>query len=262
MKRLFPAAFFAGLCAFLSESAHSQIVFSEDFTGPGTSLTIDIGPNYSATVSGGVLKLGNSTPGFEVGRAYTTQSWADNNFVISVDVHPEQMAFTEGLISVFAYGNSAYPDNGYSAELVQVGFTVDEYRLQIRGGSTILVQSSIFNILSDPSGSPDYTKFSLSLSGAFLSGSLELTANFTPDPLDNPTSLGPISVSHTVGTPDLTLNQWGIRQLTGGNFVNVDYDNFEIVVIPEPSTWVLLFGGLIAVGFLRWQQGKRIASAN
>lgn len=234
-----------------SNTSWSQVVFFDDFTGATTSLTLDLGSNYSSSFASDQLVIGNSSPGFEVGRAYTTQTWANVDFTISVYVHPSQMAFSGGMVSVFAYGNSSFPDNGYSAELTMVGFTVDDYRLQIRAGSTIVATTGLFNILFDPFGTPDYTAFTLSLSGAFVGTNLVLTADFVPDPSDNPTSLGSATISYTVTSPDLTLSHWGIRQLTGGNTVTAAYDDFTITVVPEPSTWMLLGMGILGLWALR-----------
>ncbi|GAB4181339.1 MAG: hypothetical protein Fur0032_22390 [Terrimicrobiaceae bacterium] len=251
-----------GVILTTTTSIFSQVVFSENFTGNMSSLIDDGGPKYAFTLASDQLTIGNSSPGFEVGRSYTTQTWSNDDFTISAKVHPTQMAFTSGMLSVFAYGKSAFPDNGYAAELVQVGFSVDQYRLDIRAGSLTIASSSIFNILADPFGTPDYTRFTLELAGAFLvGGDLALTATFIPDPLDNPTSLSTISVNSTVlaASVDLTGTAWGIRQLTGGNTVLADYDNLVITVVPEPSTWVLLVGVLAVLTVSRSRQKLRRA---
>lgn len=251
---IFRSLTLAGLLSFALSPAQAQTVFSEDFSGPTIGLTLDLGANYDSSLGGGELTIFNATSGFEVGRAYTDLTGTittSDDFRITAVIHPGEMAFTAGETAVYAFGNGAFPDNGLAARLVQVGFSVDEYRLELTNGNTVVEQSSIFNILNDPFGTPDYTRFTLELTGENVAGGLLLTATFTPDPLDNPTSLSTITISSLVASPTFSGETWGIRQLTGGNTVSINYDSLEIAIIPEPSSWMLLAGGLLGLALLR-----------
>ena len=60
------------------------------------------------------------------------------------------------------------------------------------------------------------------------------------------------------GNPfDLTLDQWHIHlngldfNSPGGDTLSFAIDNFQVAVIPEPSTYALLLGGMCALVGLR-----------
>lgn len=226
----------------------AQFSYLEDFTSsPVTSLTLSPGSGQTTfSDTGGDLEI-NMTGGFEASYAFLTQSWANGGFTISADVVPSKMLFTSGFAGVFAYGNGAFDNSGYTARVRNVGFSADDFALDIVGPTgAVLATTPNFDLVL---GFEDaYTTFTLSLSGTFSGPDLQLDAVLTP--ISDPNSIGVRSVGFLVTTPDLTSDQWGIRQIKAGNDFNIAYDNLSIEVaspIPEPAASAMLVC-LIAVG--------------
>lgn len=229
-----------GLAAVASAlPAAAQFTFSEDFATSPSALTLNAGSSQTTFNDAGGNLLVAMTGGFEASSAFITQTWADNDFTVSAFLAPSAMLFTNGWGGVYAYGDDQFDSNGYTARVANIGFSIDDYRLEIVSFGTVVAQSAVFDLVQ---GFEDaYTTLQLDLVGSFSGADLTLTATLTP--FFNPNSLPVISTGPvTIVNASLVGEQWGIRQTKAGNTLNIAYDDFAITVVPEPGAFALLLG--------------------
>lgn len=82
--------------------------------------------------------------------------------------------------------------------------------------------------------------FTLTASGSYAGG--ELTITFTIDDGTDSTTIAGVDATPLTGTV------FGLRnRATSGNSLSLDYSSFNLAVIPEPSTYAVLMGGLFAL---------------
>ena len=279
--------------AFLSASAHAQVVLDDQFTsatinGTGTAAYVSSATNwysFQSSAGGTPVVIGTGTPPPITGNALSFSGSSGNNLVvggfnpvtlslagqyIQVSLNYAYYSSVPGaggaaLLGLFNNNGTAVTANGFAnrTELVgDKGYKVE--KLTTTGTSDL----SVYGITEGGSGSNYFgggstalttnsTGVTSALATAYtMTLRLTLASDGTSLLLDS--SFGVISTAQqTIASPlTLTFNEMAFRGSgTGGN---VYMDNVLVTsyAYPEPATWVLLAFSLTAVIVLRWRRVK------
>lgn len=271
------AAAAVAVTGLAASSALGGIVFQNDFSGtsPFTFTHNNVNPSATvvSTVAGGVYRVTVPSTAYNAPSknlintsSLISQSWADGDFSMSVDVAPITYRNTGGSVGIYGFENTdAFQNRGIGARVV-TGYNLSTptspgfmatLQLQV-DGITVETSASFVHCVT-----VNNTSYNLTLVGNYLNDSdipnsdLQLTAVFTPKAGSNPAGLDTITISKTVAASTINFvedglyQSWGIMQF-GSNGIDMTYDNFTVYnhVIPEPATLGLvavLGGGLLAM---------------
>lgn len=251
--------FAAGLV--LSAGPASAALVTEDFDGD-TNATVSLNLTSRDALNGNpsdvTHTVANDIYNISInGNDVSAAQFFDNSggdFQLNVDVSTNTFEFSSGWVGLAARSSFPTPTNGIQLRVRNTGFgQPDSFVLELLSGNTVIDTSTVIDLTDGTAaggGDSNATSFNLDLVGLEqANGDYLLAGTLSPDPSDNPTGLGVVTVSGTASSAAVPGGgNYGIFGFTpGSNIVDVDFDNFQAGVnqlIPEPSSLVLGAAGV------------------
>ena len=280
------------MAAFLSASAHAQVVLDDQFTsatinGTGTAAYVSSATNwysFQSAAGGTPVVIATGTPPPISGNALNFSGTGGNNLVvggfnpvtlslageyIQVSLNYAYYSSVPGagaiaLLGLFNNNGTAVTANGFAnrTEIVgDTGYKVE--KLTNTGTSDLSVYgitegvNSVFYFGFGTAMTTQSTGVTSALATAYtMTLRLTLDSNGTSLLLDS--SFNGISTAQqTIASPlTLTFNEMTFRGTGNGGKTYMDNVLVTSYAAPEPATWVLLAFSLTTVMVLRWRRVK------
>jgi hypothetical protein len=262
--KLFAAFLIVGIAAFFVTPADGQVVFQQnfssstnlaDYVGTGTNQFNAIsssGAGFSWSLNNGRLRAARTGNAGTLAR--TTDLATSFGAIYQFSITPVDLTSVTTTAITFQVGSGFTTNNSVDpiasthsrfainfANTTTDAFTVRDIAGGTNGSGTFTGTQNIFFVVNNTGGSFSYTA---------PDGSVHAVANDTWD-LWVGTSQQFNDAAATTGSVSPT--DFKLTYPTGTG--SIEFDNFVVTAIPEPSTWI---GGALAVAFVAFLQRRRI----